>query len=468
MGKTSTDKRINYLIEHFNVFDIDDEKEVLEGYDNEGFTSIIQIQDPLDNSVIGFYAEKYRTVRSSKVTRKVSVEVTILGRMIAADPTTNKQFVQWMLRVFTKMIKEGDDANAIRFACEDLPIAKEYLEVFEANKRKDNFTKWCNKNFNLKHINDCTDINQYNNLSELFDAVDPYIEKDVSGLRRAMQRFVDMREADIPFKDRDFIVYTPRTKEAATIFHKFTKWCTAVPSQTNFEQYVRDTRPDGKKSKLYVIVPTTLFEGITEELYQIHFESRQFMDKADRSVTSLNIFDASNSLKEYIISELKLLLEMSNSSSVRNKYMSWLYKFNIGYLLFDLIDNNLTNLRVRDSAIGSITKSITKFHRLTSLALTGCGITKVDPSIGELNKLELLSLNRNHITELPNTLGQLKNLRYLTLGNNPLTRLPEEIAELDTANGGSLIWISTENKSILADIKRYLPNTSIIINETYL
>jgi len=463
MPKNPTDKRINYLIEQFNVFDIDDKKEVLGGFEEGGFRDIIQVEDPLDNTIIGFYSDKYRTERSTKLVRKVVVEVTILGRMIAADPTKNKQFVQWMLRVFTKMIKDGDDHNAIRFACEDLPIAKEYLEVFEANKRKDNFTKWCKKNYNLKHLKDCTDINQYNNLSELFDAVDPFVEKDVSGLKRSMQRFVDMHEAEIPFKDRDYLVYTPFTKEAATVFHKFTKWCTAVPSLSNFNSYTKQLRPDGKKSKLYAIVPTKLFEGKEAELYQIHFESNQFMDKADRRVEGLTIFDDSSSLKDYITNELKCLLDIS-AAVIKVTYLNWLYRFEIGYLLFDLIDQDLTNLRIRNSVIGKITSSIANFDRLTSLALTGCKIKTIHEDIGKLDKLEILSLNRNEITELPPTIGNLKSLRYLTLGNNPISELPSEISKLDKSNGGNLIWISTENRHILHDIREYLPNVSIIIN----
>jgi Leucine-rich repeat (LRR) protein len=237
-----------------------------------------------------------------------------------------------------------------------------------------------------------------------------------------------------------------------------------VPTQTNFEHYVSQTKPNGDKSNLYVIIPTTLFDGITDELYQIHFESQQFMDKSDRPISDLDAFNSSSSLKEFIVNELKMLLDMSSSNSTRTTYLSWLYRFKVGYMLFDLIDHGLTNLRIRDSSIVKITKSISKFHRLNSLALTGCEITEVDPSIGDLDKLEILSLNRNQIKELPSTIGKLKNLRYLTLGGNPLIGLPKEISELDISEGGSLIWISTENESILGDIERYLPNVTTIFN----
>jgi len=463
MGKNTTDNRINYLIEQFNVFDIDDEGEVLDEYGEAGFSSIVQVQDPLTDEVIAFHSEKYRNERSTKLVKKVSVEVTILGRMIAADPTNNKMFVQWMLKVFTNMLKYGSDKDAIRFACEDLPIAKEYLEVFEANKRKQTFDRYCKANFNLKHIQDYSNINQYNNLSELFDAVDPYIEKDVSGLKRAMQRSVDMREAEISFKDRHFTVFIPKTKEAATIFHKFTKWCTAVPSQTNYKQYVNELRPDGKKSKLFVIIPTDLFEGTGEELYQIHFESGQFMDKSDRSVGTLNIFNESESLKNYIMSELRSLLDMGGNA-MNNKYMSWIYKFEMGYLLFDLLDEKLDNMRVKDKAIKRVPKSISRYGRLTRLALTGCQIDEIDENLGYLDRLELLSLNRNNISKLPDSIGQLKKLKYLTLGNNPLFELPYTIRELDTSNGGSLIWVSISSLYLAEEIKEYLPNVTIIMN----
>ena len=118
-----------------------------------------------------------------------------------------------MLTVYYNLIKSDDIGGAIRFACEDLPKAKGYLELFESNKRKSNFRRLCENNYNLSDISDHSDINSYNTLSLLFDAVDPFIEKDVSGIKSMMMRFVNMNEAELVFKNRNHIVYVTKNKK---------------------------------------------------------------------------------------------------------------------------------------------------------------------------------------------------------------------------------------------------------------
>jgi hypothetical protein len=70
-------------------------------------------------------------------------------------------------------------------------------------------------------ITDFTDINQYKSLAQLFDAVDPFIEKDASAIERTMQRFVDIGQAVIPVKDRKFTLFIPKSTEANVVFDNF-------------------------------------------------------------------------------------------------------------------------------------------------------------------------------------------------------------------------------------------------------
>jgi len=433
----------------------------------EGYNSVIQLKDPLNDSVIAYYAERYRNAKSSKIIKKVSVEVNILGRMIAADPTNNKQFVQWMLKVFTNMIKHGDDHDAMRFACEDLPMAKEYLEIFEANKRKQTFVKFCKSNFNLNHIQDYTNINQYNSLTELFDSVDPYIERDVSGLKSAMQRFVNMGDAEIMFKDRDYMVYIPKTVHAACVFHKFTNWCTAVPNNGMFKSYTKDNpRPKKKPSVIYDIIPTAVFEGTSEELYQLHFETGQFMNRRDNRTNGEELFNQSAGLRGYFAGELHKLLDDTKAVfHSNNQYIQWIYKFKIGYLIFDLLDYGISNLRFRDKDLLKIPDSINKFKHIKQLSITGCKLGEIHSNIGELVNMQVLSLNRNSITTLPDSVANLQQLRFLSLNNNPMTTLPKAISSLDVANGGKLTRIATNNSKLVKEIEKYLPNATIINNK---
>lgn len=461
----STENRISFLIDQFNVFDIEDKDEVMDEYASEGYHSVVELKDTLTDDVIAYHAERYRNEKSSKIIRKVSVEVNILGRMIAADPTNNKQFVQWMLKVFTNMIKNGDDHDAMRFACEDLPMAKEYLEIFEANKRKQTFLKFCKANFNLNHIQDYTNINQYNSLIELFDAVDPYIERDVSGLKSAMQRFVNLGEAEITFKGRDFMVYIPKTVHAACVFHKFTNWCTAVPNNGMFKSYTNNLRPRKKLSVIYDIIPTAVFEGTSDELYQLHFESNQFMNRRDNHTNGEHLFNQSSGLKDYFTKELYALLEDSKVVfHSKNKYIQWVYNFKMGFLIFDLLDYGVSNLRFRDKELVKIPDSIGKFKNVRQLSITGCKVGDVHPNIGMLKDVQVLSLNRNKIKELPDSIAKMKQLRFLSLNDNPITKLPASISELDVSNGGNLTRVATNNSKLVREIEKYLPNVVIINN----
>jgi hypothetical protein len=462
MGKLSNDNRINYLIEQYCVFDIDDITELLLEYEAEKFINVIKVRDPLNDSIIGIISERYKSGTLKKV-YKFNIELTILGRMISADPSKNKMFIQWMLKVFMTLLKTGKHVEAIRFACEDLPMAKEYLVIFESNKRKVLFDKYCEANFNLAHIKDYSDINQYNSLSELFDAIDPFVEKDISGLKRGMNRFVDIGEGEITFKDRYFTVFTPKSIAASRLFGKFASWCTTFETGTMYDRYTKQLTPDKRLSKLYIIIPSEFFEGTSDAIYQIHFESNQFNDKSNRPVTDSNLLDKSESLKNYILNVLKGLIESNSSIGyINNEYSDWLYRYHLGYLVFNFMDINLRSIRFRDSTILTVPTGINRFKKLQRLVITGAKINSVHDNIGELSELELLSLSRNNITSLPNSISNLKKLTFLSLTNNPIKRLPKEISELDMSNGGSLRWVSVNNSEVIREVERYLPNVTII------
>ena len=56
--------------------------------------------------------------------------------MLGSDPTKKKKYTQWMLEIFTRLLKDSKYSDAYRFVCEDLPLATEYLTLFEQHKKK--------------------------------------------------------------------------------------------------------------------------------------------------------------------------------------------------------------------------------------------------------------------------------------------------------------------------------------------
>ena len=128
-------KRLKFLAQKLNVFDQEDEyDDEISSFIDAGYDYTSDIKDPLTETVIAIYSDKENS--NGKFKRKVSISLWVFSSMISADPTENKMFLQWMLTVYYNLIKSDEIESAIRFACEDLPRAKEYLELFEANKRK--------------------------------------------------------------------------------------------------------------------------------------------------------------------------------------------------------------------------------------------------------------------------------------------------------------------------------------------
>lgn len=461
------DKRLAYLAETFDVFDATEElDDIINKYNQDSYEDIVKVVDPITNNILGLVSEKLKNEDSWRVIRKSSVELTVFSSMISADPTDNKIYLQWLLNTYSGFLRNNETEEAIRFACEDLPVAKQYLELFEQNKKKQEFKKLCSNNFNLSEIKDHSNINQYKSLSKLYDAVDPFIEKDYSGLKSNILRYVNINEAEITYKSRHFTVYLPKSRNAMIIFDKFSSWCTAKPENGMFKHYTTTfPRPDGNSSKLYVVIPSTFFEGTTNELYHVHFESNQFYNKGNASIDPKLLLSSDSGIIEYFGSELAEVIKSGkNKLLIKNPYMTQADKIGVGYLIFSVLDETLDSIRLINKGIGIIPKEINRFKQLTHLAIVNSNVISVDDKICELTELKVLSLNKNPIKKLPANIDSLKKLEYLALCDTDIKTLPDSISKLDTSNGGSLRYVAISESDIVYDINNKLPNVKIIIN----
>jgi Leucine-rich repeat (LRR) protein len=462
------DKRLAYLAETFDVFDATEElDEIIDKYNQDSYEDIVKVVDPITNNILGLVSEKLKNEDSWRVIRKSSVELTVFSSMISADPTDNKIYLQWLLNTYSGFLRNNETEEAIRFACEDLPVAKQYLELFEQHKKKQEFKKLCSNNFNLSEIKDHSNINQYKSLSKLYDAVDPFIEKDYSGLKSNIIRYVNINEAEITYKSRHFTVYVPKTRNAMIIFDKFSSWCTAKPENGMFKHYTTTfLRPDSKNSKLYVVIPNTFFDGKTNELYHVHFESNQFHNKGNASIDPKPLLNSDSGIIEYFGSELAEVINSGkNKLLIKNPYMTQADKIGVGYLIFSVLDENLDSIRLINKGIGIIPKNINRFKNLTHLAIVNSNVMSVDDKICELTELKVLSLNKNPIKKIPDNIDRLKKLEYIALCDTDIKTLPDSISMLDISNGGSLRYVAISESDIVGDINNKLPNAKIIINK---
>lgn len=480
-----TTNRINYLAEQFDIFETQTKEGVedkIQSMHKDGLrTKLIESntkkkkksdKNPYSDTLIAILSVKQTPTGNVK---NVSVSSDVFASIVTADPTENKMYVQWILNLFTRMIKDENEeslAAAIRLVDEDLPQANNYLTVFEGNKRKKKFKTLSQDIITLKNITDPADINQYTSLSQLFDAVDPFIEKDSTDMERSLNRMVEAGQALIPVRDRKYTVYIPLTRDASTVFAKFANWCTARDENGMFASYTSSyKKPDGSNSNLYIIINNKFFSGESDELYQIHFETDQVKDKKNGSNVKIydSIIKQSEAVADFFYKELMKMAKQNKKGLEDNRYLNYLLEFGFIDSLFEFFDTNTEAITITTKKISKI-PDITRFKKLKSLTITGAETTEIDPSIGKLTGIEMLHLADNKIEYIPKEIGNLKNLIFLSLGGNKLKSIPKEIAMLDKSNGGSLHSIgvtiidSKESSGIteemLKELKALLPTTN--------
>lgn len=465
MKKDTTD-RITYLAEIFDVFEQNEESQLsekLKSLLDQGFESKIITTNADD--VLAIYSTKLND--KERLLKKVSLSSDVFTNMIVADPTDNKVYLQWIGNVFTRLIKENKESStqsAIRLVVEDLPQANKYLELFEAHKRKRKFRELCASSYSLKTVSDPTNINQFKSLPQLFDAVDPFIEKDASAIERTIMKFVESGQALMPVRDRKFTLYLPKTLDASTVFSGFANWCTTTPGNGMFKSYTSRKKPNGKDSDLYIIINNDFFTGKSNELYQLHFESNQLKNRQNSSNADIyeEVLSKSESLSNYFYEELMGMAREYKSGIDTNLYIDALIKFGYAESLFDIMEESTPIIKFLTRQIPRL-PDISKFKDLDQLIIIDAKLVDIDPSVGSLEKLRILSLTNNKIKDLPDEIGNLKNLLFLNLNGNPLVNVPSSIKYLDKSNGGSLMRLGVNiedvGEKVYKRLKELLPTT---------
>ena len=458
--------RVEYLAEKFGVFEnntheiVSSEVErVLKTFKNP--TEVTQINNSEDNSIIALLLTerviKHKSDGESiyKDKKTVVVGYSVFKSMLDSDPTPKKKYTQWMLNNFTRLIKdESTITEGIRFVVEDLPLAMEYLTIFEQNKKKKIFKELNLESYALKGVvDDPTNINQYKSLSTLYDAVDPFIERDSSEMEKLIKSYVDAGMAELVVKDRKFSVLIPRDVKFCVIFDKFVSWCTSSPGNGMFANYTTGksyNRPNGKNSDIYIIIDHRFFNGELKDnyLYQIHFESNQVKNRKQNNNSNFyfDVLDNSVAVSNYFNEVLTDLAKQVGKVD-NNKYIDYLIKFGWTESLFEMMDDFTPIIKFIGKELPRI-PDVSKFTELHTFIVAKSKLKNIDPSIGKLQTLKELLLPDNNITSLPKEIGGLKNMIMLNLLGNKIKDIPDEIKYLDKTNGGSLYRLSVSRDDI--------------------
>ena len=456
-------ERLKFLSNRFDVFSDDNLDTKINKLKSDGNT--VNIIESDDGICLALILEK---TSDNKVKREINISNYIFDMMVDADPTPNKMYTQWMLNTFYRLLKSNDIVNAIRFGVEDLPLAKEYLLIFEGNKRKQKFKNLCSGSYILKDISDPTDINQYKSLGQLFDAIDPFIVRDSSDIERLLYKFVDSGQALIGVRDRKFTVYIPLTRDASTVFDPFANWCTCKENNGMFNHYTNNNkRPNGEKSKIYIIINNEFFNGKLDDdtLHQIHFESNQIKHRKNTNNVSIyeNILMKSEAVTNFFHDELVYWSKKMKSTS-NNLYVDHLVKFGFSDSLFEIIEESTPFIIFKDKEVPKM-GDLSRFKNLEILEMNNTNLIEFHPSLFFLQNIEVMVVRDNKITDIPKEIGNLKSLIFINIIGNKISNIPDSIKYLDKSNGGNLHRIAVSLKDIGEEnynkLKKLLPNTII-------
>ena len=187
----------------------------------------------------------------------------------SVDPTYDAssgkmgRYTKWLLGMYRKGTFKRGDFNE----------ARNMLTVFEKYKNR----------VSVK------DVTQLHSMGELYQVVKPFMEGDQATSKSDAVRKAK-EGAEKVYEDDKWVVIIPHTKEAAILYGKHTKWCTAAEESDNMFDYYNN------KGRLYINI-----DKVNNRKYQFHFETSSFMDEDDDEIENpvLDNIEATDGLKEY-------------------------------------------------------------------------------------------------------------------------------------------------------------------------
>ena len=176
-------------------------------------------------------------------------------QIIQLDPTSVNgrmgKYTKWLLNIYRKgTFKEGDFGEAIQL----LPIYDRYKNVVSVK-----------------------DIMTLNSMGELYSVVQPYMSGNQATSKSDVARKTK-EGAEKVYEDNQWVIIVPHTMEAAQLYGKHTKWCTAAEKSNNMFDFYNEKGP------LFINI-----DKVNNRKYQFHFETNQYMDEEDRPLIRVAI-----------------------------------------------------------------------------------------------------------------------------------------------------------------------------------
>ena len=176
------------------------------------------------------------------------------------DPSENKQYLNWIMNIYLS-------GNLLD---EDIYKIPEILNLFTKNKEK----------LPIESRN----INTFTNINTLYGVVSKYdSEEEMSSSEK--EKLVKLEGADQVYDSPNWKIIIPKTEEAACLYGRNTKWCTASEKSYNRFSYYN------KQGPLYILIDKNIKNDRDKmKKLQFHFETEQFMDALDDQIDKTKFF----------------------------------------------------------------------------------------------------------------------------------------------------------------------------------
>jgi len=160
-----------------------------------------------------------------------------LDRFQEADPTPNKQYVQWIARTY------ANDASAKLEDVIDGYLYQYLTKFYKLVQRK-------------KIPSPRNDINKYSNFGDFLNVLDEYPDPEAEQLK-------DKGSAFTLYDDESWRVIVPQDEPASCYYGQGTRWCTAATKGNNMFKYYHGIAP--------ILIAIPKHPEHPGEKYQFHF-----------------------------------------------------------------------------------------------------------------------------------------------------------------------------------------------------
>ena len=202
-----------------------------------------------------------KTKVGSEITQEQREQIInqIMAYLENCDPTTNKEYMQWLAKVYANQgVKLEDLSTRGNSKLRQYHLYK-LAKILPPELR----------DIGRLSFNDLENLTDSSELRQAYDA------KQEQDRAKTMPR----GDSETVFENDQVRIIVPKNEEAACYYGQGTRWCTAATGGNNmYNRYARD-------GDLYILLPKQpKYDG---EKYQLHFDSNQFMDEGDNYVDSV-------------------------------------------------------------------------------------------------------------------------------------------------------------------------------------